>query len=45
MIGNNRPANGEGTIGPMDRKELTDVEKPIPVDAEKPVVICYKYQN
>ncbi len=46
---NNGPVDGEGTIGPTDvegladAKESVDVEKSIPVDTKKPVVICYKH--
>ncbi len=47
---NNGPVNNEGTMGPVeaevsaDKEGLADVEKFIPADAKKLIVICYKYQ-
>ncbi len=43
-IGNNKSADGEETIKPVDGKGLSNAKKPIPVDVEKLIVIYYKYQ-
>lgn len=48
--GINGPINGKRIIGLADierlahTKKLTNIEKSIPIDTKKPVIICYKHQ-
>lgn len=49
MISNNRSVDKKEIIELIDVEEstnaerLAEIEKPVPVEAEKPIVICYKY--
>lgn len=43
-IDNNEPVDREKTIRPADKKRSADIEKLVPADVKKPVVIYYKYQ-